>query len=167
MEDNNLNEKLQTLELELKKQSQIAYMNEIVASTIDKPIVGTVALATCYGIVFYDRKNKIGIVGHASSSKLLSILKEMMTYFTIDKNITIEYAIIPGYDNVINNNYEGLKVLEDYLIKNTPLSVKLIPFKGIELKEDEYGSYSFAFNSQNGLPVTKYLFYSDLKKRGR
>ncbi len=162
MEENNLKDNLQTLELALKKKAQIAYMNEIVASTSDKPIVGTVALATCYGIVFYDRKHKLGIVGHASSSKLLDILDEMMTYFTIDKEITIEYAIIPGYDNVLNNHLEGLNILEDYLIKNTPMAVKLVPFKGIDLfVHEELGSYSFAFNALNGLPVTKYLFYSD------
>ena len=94
MEENNLKDNLQTLELTLKKKAQIAYMNEIVVSSSAKPIVGTVALATCYGIVFYDRKNKIGIVGHASSSKLLNILEMMMAYFTIDKECTIEYAII-------------------------------------------------------------------------
>ena len=168
MEENNLKDNLQTLELTLKKKAQIAYMNEIVVSSSAKPIVGTVALATCYGIVFYDRKNKIGIVGHASSSKLLNILEMMMAYFTIDKEIIIEYAIVPGYDNILKNNLEGLKTLENYLIKYTPLSVKLIPFKGIDLLvHEDLGSFSFAFNAENGLPVTKYLFYSENEnKRG-
>ena len=38
----------------LESKSQIARMGEIVVSSKEKPIVGTTALATCFGIVFYD-----------------------------------------------------------------------------------------------------------------
>ncbi len=160
--DENIKEDLLNLKLALKAKANIADINEIVVSSLEKPVVGTIALATCYGIVFYDRKNKLAMVGHASPSNLINILKEMMQYFTIDSEATIEYVFVPGYVNDANKDYQGLRILEDYLIKNTPSGIKLIPFNGIELlTHEDIGSYDFAFDATDGKPVTKYLFYNE------
>lgn len=43
---------------ELITHSNIAGMDQVVVSTSDKPIIGTQALDTCFGILLYDRKNK-------------------------------------------------------------------------------------------------------------
>ena len=45
---------------ELITHSNIADMDQVVVSTSDKPIIGTQALDTCFGILLYDRKNKFG-----------------------------------------------------------------------------------------------------------
>lgn len=69
------NEKIFKLKYILEQHANIAEMGEIVISSKDKPIIGTTALDTCFGIVFYDRNNKSGIVGHAApSSKIKKII---------------------------------------------------------------------------------------------
>lgn len=47
---------------QLIARSSIADMDQVVVSTPDKPIIGTMALDTCFGILFYDRKINLEFV---------------------------------------------------------------------------------------------------------
>ena len=63
---------------QLRLQSNIANMDQVVVSTNEKPVIGTQALDTCFGILFYDRKNKFGICGHADPNSISYISIEML-----------------------------------------------------------------------------------------
>lgn len=82
----------------LQDKSSIAGMGQIVVSSKEKPIVGTTALATCWGIVFYDRKNKKAYVGHAAPSVYMKTLNQMINMLDPSTE-QIEYCIVPGWDN--------------------------------------------------------------------
>lgn len=63
---------------ELITHSNITDMDQVVVSTSDKPIIGTQALDTCFGILLYDRKNKFGICGHADPKNIFGIVVKML-----------------------------------------------------------------------------------------
>ncbi len=91
--DNSINE----ITFKLKQYASLASMGNIVVSSKTKPIVGTTALDTCYGLVFYDRQNQKGIVGHATPSDKFKILSDMLKLLEKDKKQVIEYAFVSGY----------------------------------------------------------------------
>ena len=147
---------------ELKKYSLIASMNQIVVSSIDKPIIGTTALDTCYGIVFYDRKNKKGAVGHAPPSNKISILRQMIRIFDTNEVLEIEYGIVPGIRNEERKDYSAEEELFSYLMNNKPKNISFIPFKsdlGVEICPNVY-AYEFAFDVNSGKSVSDLLFYN-------
>lgn len=157
------------VQLELEKKSLIASMGEIVISTIDKPIIGTTALDTCYGIVLYDRKNKKGIVGHAAPSSKIYTLREMINLLDRDKPLEIEYAIVPGYRNIERKDYRGLDELLECLFHACPPNIKLKKFAtdlGISVPSDLL-CYQFAFNVTTGKSVTNELFYEKESSRNK
>ena len=148
---------------ELEKKSSIAFMGEIVVSTPEKPIVGTSGLATCNGIVFYDRNNKKAWVGHGPASSSILTLRKMLDDIN-GVTGTLEYAIIPGWDNMHNNNY--LTILDEmisYLYHYCPKNIRLTPMNNLDVRQDNRAnpSYEFAFNAETGENVTQELFYED------
>lgn len=62
--DRMLNDYYQTINesAELIAHSNFANMDQVVVSTADKPIIGTQALDTCFGILLYDRKINLAFV---------------------------------------------------------------------------------------------------------
>lgn len=79
----------------LESRASLANMGEVVFSTSEKPIVGTTGLATCWGVIFYDRKNRKAYVCHAPASHYFQTLNQMISI--LDKNAdVIEYKIVPG-----------------------------------------------------------------------
>ena len=136
-------------------------MGEIVVSDETHSILGTTALDTCYGIIFYDRSNKFGIVAHASPATKVETLKEMIKLLG-PENRTIEYSIISGYRNVENKDYDGYNDLIYYLKVYTPENIRFIPFKtSIDIKKCEnVYAYEFAFDVENSKSVTNSLFES-------
>lgn len=154
----------------LSELASIAHIGEIVQSNSEKSIIGTIALDTCYGIVFYDRKNKRGYVGHATPSSKIKTLQEMLNLLEKAKTVRIEYAIIPGYRNEERKDYRGFAELINYLESHCPENITLIPFQsdlGIQVDE-RTSTYEFAFEVNSGLPVSQYLFYeSPLKRKNK
>ena len=65
---------------ELKQKLSIAHIEEIVVSTLEKPIVGTIELSTGNGIIFYDRENKKAWIGHGHASSSIKTLSKMLNY---------------------------------------------------------------------------------------
>ena len=117
-------DKMNSIKYNLLTKTSLASMGGIVISTNDKPIIGTTALDTCYGILFYDRVKKEGICGHAVPSQLTSVLAEMMGW--LDGRVGIvEYMLLPGFRNVDRNDYSGLRELKDYMLEHMPEDIKM------------------------------------------
>ena len=151
---------------ELMDKTSMAGLNQIVVSNDDEFIIGTLGLATCFGIVLYDRKNKWGMVGHATPSKKVEVLNKMIKLLPKDKNLTIEYEVVPGYDNAENKDEKGLEELILYIYDNTPDNIKLVPFKtdlGVRL-HNKTKSYEFAFDVNTGISVGDSIFYEEDEK---
>lgn len=147
---------------EISKHIATAEMDEFVVSDSDKSIIGTVGLAVCDGIIFYDRKNKWGMVGHAVGDTKISLLSEMLKSLPQEKEIVLEYSIITGYDNIRNGNYNDTNKMLEYLKNNCPKNIRLVPFQtdlGIRVGPS-YGN-EFYFNVKSGKTASQILDYYD------
>ena len=145
--------------LDLKKRSSIASMDQIVTSSSDKNIIGTTALDTCFGIVFYDRINKWGMVGHGSPSGKIQLLGEMLHKLG-NKPRIIEYQIVPGYRNIEKRGYDTGMDLHEYLHDFCPKNIILTPLKtdlGVKVCSNVL-AYEFAFDVNTGKTVSHKLF---------
>ena len=100
---------------ELITHSNIADMDQVVVSTSDKPIIGTQALDTCFGILLYHRKNKFGICGHADPKNIFGIVVEMLKQIPSTTEGNVEYAIISGYHAIEQHNFKGVEEIQDIL----------------------------------------------------
>lgn len=162
-------DKMNSIKYNLLTKTSLASMGGIVKSTNDKPIIGTIALDTCYGILFYDRVKKEGICGHAVPSQLTSVLAEMMRW--LDGRVGIvEYMLLPGFRNVDRNDYSGLQELRDYMLEHMPEDIKMTSLKdvrgGFRLHLDTL-SYEFAFDTEQGVFVTDYVFFDSVEHNPR
>ena len=156
---------------ELVAHSNIAVMDQVVVSTSDKPIIGTQALDTCFGILLYDRKNQFGICGHASPKSIFGIVVQMLKLIPSTTEGNIEYIIIPGYRAIEQHNFKGLDEIEDILwnyeainpkIKFTSLNSSLEPIMPNGLL-----CYDFAFDTKSGKDVTSIVFIDSTEMRNR
>ena len=149
----------ETVHQDLRKYASIALMGQIVSSTDEKPIIGTTALDTCYGILFYDRANKWGLVGHAAPSSKIVTLSEMITKLGKKPRI-IECAIVSGYRNVERSDTRGEEELREYLHNYCPPNILFVPYQGslnTKVCSNVY-AYEFALNVKTGKSVTHDLF---------
>lgn len=159
-----LEEEAFKIKYELEKYARIAHMGEIIESTKQKPIIGTTALDTCYGVVLYDRTNKRAIVGHLPPSNR-SMLIEMLHRLDKDKKQEIEYAIVSGYRNIERKDYSGIEELLSILRTYCPPNVILKPFYDIDFQVcSNVLAYEFAFEVNTGQNVGQYLFYDGEQK---
>ena len=153
----------------LLKKTSLAKMDEIVASSKEKPIIGTLALDTCYGILFYDREHKEGICGHAVPSYLVNLLDKMIKLLGTEKR-TIEYLIVPGFRNEERKDFRGLEELENVLFNRTSQNIQLVPLINnrcsIKLHQRTL-SYEFAFDTITGEFVTEYAFFDEREHNPR
>lgn len=142
---------------DLNNKIKLVGMKGADISTLEKPIIGTRALATCVGVLLYNEDKKIAIVAHLSTEwreTMENVLELVATYEL--NSAPIKYKIIPGY---YHNNYnvaEDIKKIFDSMI---PI---FIPFNQRELDNDieideETTSKRFAFDSQSGKFVTKFI----------
>ncbi len=127
-------------------------MNEADISSEECSIIGTTALATCFGILLYDEENKIAIVGHATSTWIPTVLKMLNL---IDDEIHIfKYLVIPGYDSKQRDFYNTKnKINRFFKIFNTE-KVSFVPYdKEYEpyiVLDEKTMSYEFLFDAQTG-----------------
>lgn len=145
----------------------IVNMKEIKTS---KNIILTKGLASCIGVLMYDRTQKKAMIGHFSSQDggeteedtvdriYNSITKEMLIEGMIDNEI--EYIIVPGryIDNERNINiaagvtHELSQRLHGYSkIKPTEKDIKL---------DEKTNSLEFAFDPKTGSFITDSFFNS-------
>ena len=156
---------------ELITHSNIAGMDQVVVSTSDKPIIGTQALDTCFGILLYDRKNKFGICGHADPYNTFGIIVEMLKQIPESTEGIIEYTIVPGYRAMKQKKFEREDEIQDILrnymsinhkIHFTSLKTPLNPSMPNGLL-----CYDFAFDTISGKDVTSIVFknYAEEQRR--
>lgn len=162
-------DKMNRIKYELLEKTVIAGMGRIVVSTTKKPIIGTQALDTCYGILFYDRAKKEGICGHAVPSQLTLVMAEMMKWLK-GRSGVIEYMILPGFRNVDRKDFSGLNELQNYMMKKKPYGIELKAIEsrrsGFRIHQDTL-SYEFAFDTINGEFVTEYVFFDSIEHNPR
>lgn len=162
-------DKMNRIKYSMLEKSRFASMGQVVVSSNDKPIIGTQALDTCYGILFYDRNKKEGICGHAVPSNLTTVLIEMINLLGNEER-TIEYMILPGYRNVDRKDYSGLHELSNYLLLNLPKNIHLTSMKYdnfyVKLHMKTL-SYEFAFDTSKGEFVTNYVFFETIENNPR
>lgn len=171
--DKMLNEYYQHLNegYQLIARSSIADMDQVVVSTPDKPIIGTMALDTCFGILFYDRKNKFGICGHADPYNTFGIIVEMLKQIPESTEGIIEYTIVPGYRAMKQKNFEREDEIQDILRNYMSINPK-IHFTSLKTPlnpsmPNGLLCYDFAFDTISGRDVTSIVFknYAEEQRR--
>ena len=162
-------DKMNRIKYELLEKADFAEMGGIVISTSERPIIGTQALDTCYGILFYDRDKKEGVCGHAVPSQLIVVMAEMVKWLK-RRTGNIEYMILPGFRNVDRKDFSGFDELHSYMTMKKPRGVKFVVMKnssgGFRLHQDTL-SYEFAFDTINGEFVTEYVFFDSIEHNPR
>ena len=143
---------------ELITHSNIAGMDQVVVSTSDKPIIGTQALDTCFGILFYDRKNKFGICGHADPKSIFGIVVKMLKQIPSTTEGNVEYTIISGYRAIEQNNFKGVEEIQDILRNYMSVNPKI---------PDGLLCYDFAFDTKFGKDVTNIVFKNYTEEQNR
>ena len=156
---------------ELIAHSNIAGMDQVVVSTSDKPIIGTQALDTCFGILLYDRKNKFGICGHADPKNIFNIVIEMLKQIPSTTEGDIEYTIISGYHAIEQHNFKGREEIDDILRNYSVINPK-IKFSSLKASinpkmPNGLLCYDFAFDTKSGEDVTKIVFKNYTEEQNR
>lgn len=136
-----------------------ACMGEIVKSNDKKVLVGTCGIATCTGVIFYNRMKKQAVCCHCASGQVSSLPLEALKEFGDAPGI-IEYQFIPGPD--VESDYKASKNVNDaitYLIDNCPHNLYLISSNLVnpKLYNDGNPSYEFAFDANSGKDVTHFI----------
>lgn len=156
---------------QLIARSSIADMDQVVVSTPDKPIIGTMALDTCFGILFYDRKNKFGICGHAAPYNTFGIIVEMLKQIPESTEGIIEYTIVPGYRTMKQKKFEREDEIQDILRNYMSINPK-IHFTSLRTPlnpsmPNGLLCYDFAFDTISGKDVTSIVFkdYAEEQRR--
>lgn len=156
---------------QLIARSSIADMDQVVVSTPDKPIIGTMALDTCLGILFYDRKNKFGICGHADPYNTFGIIVEMLKQIPESTEGIIEYTIVPGYRAMKQKKFEREDEIQDILRNYMSINSK-IHFTSLKTPlnpsmPNGLLCYDFAFDTISGKDVTSIVFknYAEEQRR--
>lgn len=156
---------------ELITHSNIAGMDQVVVSTSDKPIIGTQALDTCFGILLYDRKNKFGICGHADPYNTFGIIVEMLKQIPESTEGIIEYTIVPGYRAMKQKKFEREDEIQDILRNYMSINPK-IHFTSLKTPlnpsmPNGLLCYDFAFDTISGRDVTSIVFknYAEEQRR--
>lgn len=161
--------KLNRIKYSLLKKSGLAEMGCVVESSEERPIIGTQALDTCYGILFYDRSAKRGLVGHGSPSGKIGTLCEMISRIDDGTKRVVEYAFVPGFRNVDRRDLTGVTELQMVLGKKCPKNIRFIPFtRDLKIKLHEPTlSYEFAFDTRSGKSVSEELFFDEVEVNPR
>ena len=168
-----MNDFYQTMDetIQLTAHSSIACMNQVVVSTAKKPIIGTQALDTCFGILLYDRKNKFGICGHASPNNIIGIVVEMLKQIPVNTESTFEYAIVPGYRAMEQKNFKEVNEIQDilnhYMSINPKISFTSLKTTLTPKMPNGLLCYDFAFDTFSGKDVTDILFRNFIDEENR
>ena len=139
---------------------KIVGMKDADVSTLEKPVISTLALATCVVVLLYNEDKKTAIVAHLSTDWRETIEKvfELILTHKLDSSY-IKYKIIPGY---YPNHYQVKEDVEKIFDSMAPM---FIPFGDNEVDNDieidkQTTSKRFAFDSISGRFVTKFIDFS-------
>ena len=146
---------------ELTKKFKLVKMEEVDISSLDYPIIGTQALATCVGVLLYSEKHKKAIVAHVSSY-YKTVLYELINMLSLNGLLDdkVYYYVIRGYYRDHYDVYKSLNMFfEEYpdLFYSFP---KEKVYKSIAIDKDTC-SKEFAFDSIKGVFVTNNVFFGE------
>ena len=146
----------------LTRKLKLVNMKEVDISTLEKPIIGTQALATCMGVLLYNEEHKKAIVAHSSSDWKSIAHQTLSLVFEHGLNSSVtKYKIIPGY---YPEHYQVADSLEEVYRSLKPM---FIPFDENEITDssiqvdEETTSCRFAFDSLSGKFVTQYVYFGE------
>jgi len=154
----------------LEEKSNLAHMNQIVVSSKDKPVIGTQALDTCIGLLFYNRKTKQGIVVHISPDFTAPVTNNVLSILLQSSSVDAEeweYIIVDGYRNMERKDTQRsnyiMEQIDIFKLKHPNIKLSGLQIKNSDVKlHEETLSYEFAFETLTGQFVTKELFYDPL-----
>lgn len=163
--------KLNRIKFAMLREASLAEMGCVVESSQERPIIGTQALDTCYGILFYDRINKKGLVGHGAPSSKIATLHEMMQRINDGSVKVVEYMIIPGFRNVDYKDLSGLEELLQEIREHSPSNIRFVPMAekigpNVKLHKNTL-TYEFAFDTRNGRFVSEEIFFDETEVNPR
>ena len=129
----------------------IVRMNEVGISSEECPIIGTYALATCFGILLYEEDKKIAIVGHCTSNWIPIVLK-MLDLIDDNTKCKFKYLVIPGFYSEQNDIYNTKLKIEKFFSAFETDKVTFEPFdkEYFIIFDEETSSYEFEFDSKTG-----------------
>ena len=130
---------------------KIVGMNEVGVSNEEYPIVGTHALATCFGILLYEENKKIAIVGHCTSN-WVSIVLKMLDIIDESDRCTFKYLVVPGFYSEQNDIYNTKLKIETFFTMFKTDKVNFEPFdrEYFITFDEKTNSYEFEFDSKTG-----------------
>ena len=146
------------------KLFNLVNMDDAGISTLEKPIIGTQAFATCFGILLYERKKKQAIVAHVSTTILPAVMKLFELIDLYSDNV-FECLIIPGYYSVQEDHYGVYNRLLQIFNKKELLKTKFIPFieqmklEDIIRLDEKTLSYEFAFDTRTGKFINNDVYF--------
>lgn len=134
---------------------KIVEMNEVGISSEEYPIIGTVALSTCLGILLYEENSKIAIVAHCTSDWIPIVLK-MLNLIDDSKPRVFKYLIIPGY---YMDNYDTINKINKFFLRFSNEKLTFIPYqqeyKSYLIFDKKTLSYEFMFDANTGNFITE------------
>ena len=142
-------------------------MNEIKCTTKHRELIGTKAIASCIGVLLYDKENKKALVGHFNSNlydgyeveDAIRIYTELCNSILDNKlSDDISYLIVPGIvGNKDRINNVALE-LEKYLANYKKMDIDSSAIK-INVETE---SLEFVFDPEHNMFVTgKFYPYDD------
>ncbi len=123
----------------------IAGMNEYVLSSLDKPVIGTYALASCMGILIKDNDGNYALAHIIDNYEgmLLEMIKKL------SNTGPMKAIIIPGFytrDEQIEKLISFLKNKDYFLLYDFEIKVQKLP----GFKNSAYESIEFGFDTRTG-----------------
>lgn len=144
----------------LTKKFILVGMEDAKISTVEKPIIGTHALATCHGVLLYSEETKQAIVAHVPCDEYKAIDTINKIFRLIRENnllkIKFKYKIFSGY--YVEDHYNITELLEKHFTDFIPFDEKYIPENAIQ-KDESTESCEFAFDASNGKFVSDKVFF--------
>ena len=135
-------------------------MNDAQISTIEKPIIGTDALATCRGVLLYSEEKKVAIVAHVSCDEyvVMDTINKIFKIIVDNKlyGVKFKYKIFPGY--YPEDHYGITLILEKYFADFMPFGDEELLGNVIN-RDDATESCCFAFDASSGRFVTDKVFF--------
>ncbi len=130
-------------------------MNEAEISSEKFPIIGTHALATCFGILLYEENKRIAIVGHCTSDWIPTILK--MLNLIDDEYYYFKYLVIPGFYSEKNDIYRTKLKIETFfkIFKTDKINFEPYNDEYFITYDEKTMSYEFLFDSRVGKFVSE------------
>lgn len=146
---------------DLTKKFKLVSMDEVDISSIEKPIIGTQALATCVGVLLYSKMHKKALVAHVSSD-YNNILNNIVDMIFINDLIDdkLYYCVIPGF---YKEHYGVVKGLTEFFEKYSDLFYPMSDdiTRNCYRVDKDTNSKEFAFDSLKGIFVTNEVLFGE------